>query len=183
MKKVILLCFLFVAGIVGQASAVSYTGFLSQLEVPSVRELTITGNPSHNASLVTLSVMNNVAGSISTIDFSVLCNYDGWHVVAYSSSQNGLINTSKTHTIPLLIEAVSFNATAPLASAYITLNYSTSEPTSANVANTLISGNYIGNTGDTPSKFTMYIKADPVEFAKRRGGFYSVYINLMMPVE
>ncbi len=182
MKKIVLLSILFVLGIVGQASADSYTGFLTQLTVPSVKEITITGNPSHNATGVTLAIMSNTVGTVSTIDFTILCNYDNWHVIAYSSSQNGLIN-STGHTIPLLIDAVSFNSTAPVAANYTTLNYSVSAPVSANVSNTLVTGNFIGNTGDTPARFTMYIKPDPTEFAKRRGGFYSVYINLLMPVE
>ena len=173
MKKVVLLSILFFVGIIGQASALEYTGFLAQLTVPSVKEITFINSPSHNAGGTTLSIMSNTS-RIATIDFSVLCNYDNWHVVAYAPSANGLINGS--HVIPLDIDAVSWNTTAPVTADYKALT--TSEPATSN---SVIVGNYIGSTPASAAPFTLYLRANETEFGKRRAGYYSVFINLKIP--
>ena len=172
MKKLVWLVIILFVGLAGQVSAVEYTGFLTQLSVPAVKELNLVNVASKNASGVSLSIMS-FSNQLSTVNFSVLCNYDNWHVIAYSAD-GGMKNGS--HVIPLQVSAVALNAAA---GTYTTLATSATVPTVADASNTLLSGNFIGSSGSGTS-YSMYIKPETTAFAARRGGFYSTFINLQI---
>ncbi|OGI06311.1 MAG: hypothetical protein A2Y40_06230 [Candidatus Margulisbacteria bacterium GWF2_35_9] len=150
MKKIILLTLAIL--ICSQVFAVNYTGFNASFTGNTIQDVTVAST--------TLSLNSSASGMIT---FTVNCNYNGWHVVAYGP---GLVNTVASHTIPLSVKAVAHSATAPT-------TYDALGGTEA-AATALQTGNYLTSA----VTYDLYLKGTASAVAVARAGFYGAYVNL-----
>ena len=137
--------------------ALNYGGFMTDFSITSVQNL---GLPGHVA-------MDPTAG-IGKGTFTVQCNYDNWHVVAYGTS---FTNATFNYTIPATIAQVTSGAATP--SVFVAL------PTTLNACPNIATGNYCGVT---PASYDLYFKIDTAssQYLNRRAGYYGTYINLQI---
>ena len=136
--------------------ALNYGGFVANFSVTSIQNLFLP------------SSINIQANGIGSANYTIQCNYDNWHVIAYGA---GLYNTTQNSTISLNIANAIGGAAAPATSTFTALY-----PTNNN-APVFATGNYCGVT---PASYDIYFWVDTngTTYRARKAGYYGTYINM-----
>lgn len=144
--------------------AASYKSYNAGFTIDAIKDLIIP------------NTTNVRADAIVSVNYTIRCNYDNWHVGIWGMKNvngvdvesPGLYNASRNHTIPLYVASVAHGST-PAARVYKSLGSS-----SELVPLDLQTGNFAAGA----QSFDLYLKPSQAELDSRRYGYYNIYLMI-----